>query len=211
MHFLPKLFILTLSLMTIGAYEANACSREKGECDIDSKVYLEVLNYSCGSYYVSDDGAKTVARLAAKNEINVEVFKKSFSRTCDFESAVQVGKDSTKNTLNPEVYFEVLRYSCGSYYVSDTGAQIVARMAANDTIDVKTFKEVFQRTCNFDSAREVACVNNVGKYSPNLNNLIGSSFNDSSWITTGNAKKSIASISTDIKISAADSNTESTR
>lgn len=62
--------------------------------------------------------------------------------------------------IDSDVYLRVFKYGnvCG-HEINDRRAQEVARLAAQRKIDVDLFLRVFNRSCSYNSAIEVACQN----------------------------------------------------
>lgn len=126
---------------------------------LSASVYNRVLHYNCKSgSYITDEGARDIAVQAAANGIDVDSFLSAYYRTCLFNRAVEVGRGQRAGTLSASVYFRVLHYNCRSgNYITDSGAQDVATLAAKRSINVDVFLNVYYRTCKFNSALEVAC------------------------------------------------------
>ena len=62
------------------------------DCGIDRWAYNDVMNFQCSrGNYVRDADARKVARLAAQEEIDVLAFLEGYFKSCDFDSALEVG------------------------------------------------------------------------------------------------------------------------
>lgn len=126
---------------------------------LSAPVYDRVLHYRCYSgSHITDVGAKDIAVQAAESRIDVGAFLNAYYRTCLFNSAVEVARGQREGTLSASVYLRVLQYNCSAgRHITDSGAQDVAKLAAKQSINVDLFLNVYYRTCNFNSALEVAC------------------------------------------------------
>ncbi len=126
-------------------------------CGIDAKSFEEILGFSCSSYMITEDGATTVAKKVAKNEIDLSTFKTVYKRTCDFDKALEISSGKLNQSINASAFEEILGFSCGSYMITEDGATTVAKKVAKNEIDLSTFETVYKRTCDFDKALEISC------------------------------------------------------
>lgn len=124
------------------------------------RTYLDTLALYCNSRisYISDTGAKMIAREVAENNADAGAFKAAFARNCSFDSAMDVARGVKSNTMSLAAFEASISKYCNSRisYIGDTGAKRVAAEVASRSIDQETFLGVFSRTCSFDSAMEVA-------------------------------------------------------
>jgi hypothetical protein len=72
--------------------------------------------------------------------------------------------------MDSGVYKRVLYYTCrnGSTYITDSGAQDVARWAREGTIDVDVFLSTFYSTCRYEEAAEVGRGSRKGSLSASV-------------------------------------------
>jgi hypothetical protein len=129
---------------------------EKTNPDIKGKAFKASYGFYCnnGVNYISTSGAEIIANLVDSEKIQLENTLNVFKLTCDFDSAIRIGKGFVEGKNDYSVFIQSYGYYCnnGINYISTSGAEIVSNLTADSKIDSKLTLDVFRRTCDFNSS-----------------------------------------------------------
>lgn len=133
---------------------------------LDDIAFFSNFGFQCrdGSRYITLTGALQVARESASSAnhrglYSARIFQESFFMTCNFESAVSNATEAMAGRLDFDVFKQYFGFRCaaGTTYITEIGAQQLARASALQQINRGVFNRVFSETCNYDSAYQLAC------------------------------------------------------